>query len=247
MIVNKHWQLKNLSLANLNPLNLNKRRERLARKVPNGPLKDFLTVPFPHPNQAIKDTPLFALDFETTGLSAQTAQLLSIGFVDIEHLAIKLSSSDHYLVRPEASNIVKKRSNTEAIVIHQITEHESQQGEPLTSAIEQLLTAMAGKVVVAHYAKIEQSFLAKTCKQLYGYEPIFPVIDTLALAKKRLDSRQIAYDPSNLRLTNLRESYQLPSHYAHNALNDALATAELLLAEIAHHHQPHTPNGKLRR
>ncbi|REL33933.1 exonuclease domain-containing protein [Thalassotalea euphylliae] len=246
----KFWSADFFSL---NPFSLNKRRERLARKVPNGPLKDFLSIPFPEPSQIISEVPLLALDFETTAISANSGQLLSVGFVGIEQLSIRLSSSDHYLVKPETNGLESEDSsssietNTETVVIHQITEQESQQGEPLASAIERLLNAMAGKVVVAHYAKIEQSFLAKACKQLYGYEPIFPVIDTLALAKRRLDSRQIAYDPSELRLTNLRDSYQLPSHYAHNALNDAVATAELLLAEIAHHHLPSTPLTKLLR
>jgi DNA polymerase-3 subunit epsilon len=44
---------------------------------------------------------------------------------------------------------------------------------------------------------------------------------------------QGAYDPSELRLTALRVKYGLPNHYAHNALNDAIATAELLLAQIS--------------
>ncbi|REL31184.1 exonuclease domain-containing protein [Thalassotalea euphylliae] len=248
----KFWSADFFSL---NPFSLNKRRERLARKVPNGTLKDFLSIPFPEPSLAIREVPLLALDFETTAMSAQSGQLLSVGFVGIEQLSIRLSSSEHYLVKPETSGLESKYSssrssietNSETVVIHQITEQESQQGEPLVSVIERLLTAMAGKVMIAHYAKIEQSFLAKACKLLYGYEPIFPVIDTLALAKRRLDSKQIAYDPSELRLTNLRDSYQLPSHYAHNALNDAVATAELLLAEIAHHHLPSTPLAKLLR
>jgi DNA polymerase-3 subunit epsilon len=61
------------------------------------------------------------------------------------------------------------------------------------------------------------------------------MIDTLVVAKRRLDKRDIAYDPSALRLANLRKKYHLPNHFAHNALNDAVATAELLLAQIHHH------------
>jgi DNA polymerase-3 subunit epsilon len=53
------------------------------------------------------------------------------------------------------------------------------------------------------------------------------------VAKRRLDKRDVAYDPSELRLLALRKKYDLPEHYAHNALNDAIATAELLLAQLS--------------
>jgi len=39
---------------------------------------------------------------------------------------------------------------------------------------------------------------------------------------------------TDLRLFNLREAQQLPRYRAHNALSDALATAELFLALAAH-------------
>ena len=63
--------------------------------------------------------------------------------------------------------------------------------------------------------------------------PVFPIIDTLVIAKNRMDNFGIAYTPTELRLFNLCQQYKLPSYKAHNALNDALATAELFLAEIA--------------
>ncbi|NMP33109.1 DNA polymerase III subunit epsilon [Thalassotalea sp. M1531] len=214
---------------------LEAKRRGLSTKVPKGPLKNFLSVPFPEPNTPISEVPMLALDFETSGFNATTDHLLSIGHVEINQLSIKLASAEHYLLK---SGIERAGDN---VAIHQITELESQQGLSLENAIERLLNAMAGKVILVHYAKIEQTFLAAACKALYGYAPVFPIIDSLVVAKNRLDQRQAAYDPSNLRLTNLRDSYQLPAHYAHNALNDAVATGELLLAEIAHHHSRQKP------
>lgn len=211
-----------------------KRRSLLA-KVPNGPLKDFLSIPFPDKSTPINEVPMVALDFETTGLDANSSQLLSMGYVNIKRLNIELGSTTHFLVKSEADRL------GENVAIHQITEQESQQGLSLEASVEKLLKALAGKVMLVHYAKVEQSFLAKACKILYGFEPVYPIIDTLVVAKRRLDQKQAAYDPSELRLTNLRDSYSLPGHYAHNALNDAVATGEVLLAEIAHHHLPTTP------
>ena len=41
--------------------------------------------------------------------------------------------------------------------------------------------------------------------------------------------------PDSLRLVDLREGYGLPRYKAHDALTDAIATGELLLAMIATH------------
>lgn len=214
---------------------LDAKRRGLLAKVPNGPLHDFLSRPFPNKETPIAEVPILSLDFETSALEASQGHLLSMGFVDVDNLNIKLGTATHYLVQSEQS------LKGENVAIHQITEQETLAGYSLEEAVEMLLQALAGKVMLVHYAKVEHTFLAKACKQLYGYEPVFPTIDTLVVAKRRLDQRQAAYDPSSLRLTNLRDSYELPGHYAHNALNDAVATAEVLMAEIAHHHSPATP------
>ena len=87
--------------------------------------------------------------------------------------------------------------------------------------------------MLVHFARIEQQFLQQACIKLYGMAPDFPMIDTLAIAKRHLDKRDIAYDPSELRLNVLRAKYKLPEHHAHNALNDAIATAELFMAQMS--------------
>lgn len=208
---------------------LNSKRERLLKKVPEGPLKDYLAVPFPDPQTPIEQVPILALDFETTGLNAIDDKLLSMGYVDMQDNQIKLATAEHYLINTE------QKLTSDNVAIHQITDSEQEQGLPLEVAVEKLLKALTGKVMLAHFAKIEITFLQQACKELYGFAPTFPVIDTLAIAKKRLDMRSVNYDPSELRLVNLRDNYQMPGYYAHNALNDAIATAELLLADLAHH------------
>jgi DNA polymerase III subunit epsilon len=208
---------------------LNAKRERQLKKAPSGPIKEFLSVPFPDPQSSIEDTPILALDFETTGLDRVKDQLLSIGYVDMIGGFIKLSTAEHFIIK------CQQKLQSDNVVIHQITEHEKLQGIELQVAIERLLNALAGKVMLAHFARIEIEFLSEACRQLYGFVPVFPVIDTLVIAKRRMDMRQVDYDPSELRLPNLRESFDLPGHYAHNALNDAIATAELLLADMASH------------
>lgn len=203
------------------------KRKRLLKKVPEGPLKDFLSVPFPALETPFSEVPILALDFETTGLDAKTDKLLSAGFVTLENEQIKLSTCYHQIIK------TKDQLEESNVIIHQITDSQKEQGQPLHHVVEQLLKALAGKVMLVHFARIERQFLTQACLELYGVAPEFPIIDTLVIAKRQLDKRDVAYDPSELRLSSLRDKYDLPAHHGHNALNDAIATAELLLAQIS--------------
>lgn len=203
------------------------KRKRQLKKAPEGALKDFLSVPFPDSKESVDKAPILAVDFETTGLDAAKDQILSIGFILIENNAIKLSTAYHKVIR------TKGALSEENVVIHQITDDTRHQGDTLQTAVEDLLKALTGKVMLVHFANIEKNFLNAACMKLYGVEPVFPIIDTLMLAKRRLDMGAAGYDPSELRLFNLRNKYELPRYSAHNALSDALATAELFFAEVA--------------
>lgn len=203
-------------------------RKRLLDKAPEGPLRDFLSVPFPSPDTLFEDIPILSVDFETTGLNFQYDQLLSVGFVHMQNKQIRLSDSYHQVVKVDLA------LNNDNVIIHQITDDIKDQGQPLESVVEALLKALAGKAMLVHYQAIETHFLAQACQTLYGMAPIYPIIDTFALAKKQMVQRNQPIGPNALRLSTLRANYNLPEHFGHNALNDAIATAELLLAQVAH-------------
>lgn len=208
-------------------------RKRLLTKAPEGPLKDFLSVPFPKPDTAIAQCRILSVDFETTGLNAQQDKLLSVGFVELANNQISLASCYHQVIKTQGELTASN------VVIHQITDDIKDQGESLAYVVEKLLAALAGKVMLVHFSRIEKQFLTQACLELYGLAPVFPIIDTLVLIKNRFDKHHTPYDPSTLRLSNLRDYYQLPQHFAHNALSDAIATAELLLAETANRSATH--------
>ncbi len=202
-------------------------RKRMLARAPKGPLYDFLSVPFPLLYTPVDQIPILAVDFETTGLDAIQDKLLSVGCVELNQRQIKIGTSYHQIIQTQGS---LKADN---VTIHQITDDQKDQGKPLAEVVAALLKMLAGKVMLVHFARIERQFLQQACIELYGMAPVFPMIDTLVIAKKKLDKRDVAYDPSELRLSALRAKYQLPNHYAHNALNDAIATAELLLAQTS--------------
>jgi DNA polymerase-3 subunit epsilon len=45
-------------------------QKRMLKRAPEGPLRDFLSVPFPTLYTPFDHTPILSVDFETTGLYA---------------------------------------------------------------------------------------------------------------------------------------------------------------------------------
>jgi len=217
---------------------LEKQRKRLLTKAPEGALKQYLSVPIIDLDKPIMHSDILAVDFETTGLNAKHDDILSIGYVELSGNQIRLGSCYHQIV---AAHCALEEKN---VMIHTITDQEKAGGRPLASVVEDLLTALAGKTMLVHYAQIEKTFLEQACIKLYGMAPVFPIIDTLVLAKKRHDRCSQAYAPSTLHLSNLRDEYGLPHYPAHNALNDAIATAELFMAKMQY--SEHKGNTKLK-
>jgi len=96
-----------------------------------------------------------------------------------------------------------------------------------------LLDTLAGRAILVHHAAVERDFLNAACERLYGVPFVGRFIDTEALARRAMERRQQPWRGTDLRLFNLRRAYRLPRYPAHNALSDALATAELFLALAA--------------
>ena len=208
-----------------------KRKQQL-KIAPEGALKDFLSVPFPVTDTSYSELIILAVDFETTGLHAINDKLLSVGFVTLKNNQIALGTSYHQVIKTVGD------LHADNVLIHQITDDIKNQGQQLKLVVEELLAALAGKVMLVHFARIEKQFLTQACIELYGMAPVWPIIDTLMVEKRRMDTHDVAYDPSELRLSPLRHKYHLPEHHGHNALNDAIATAELLMAQISNMSKP---------
>jgi DNA polymerase-3 subunit epsilon len=204
------------------------RRRKILELAPEGPVRDYLSAPLIDRSRDIHSVSLLSLDFETSGLDSSKDHIVSAGYVVIERGEIQLSTATHELVRTE------KLLTEESVVIHKITDDAASAGSPLDEVVGKLLQALAGRVMVAHNTKIELSFLTQACRDLYGISPRFPAIDTMRIARQWLERRNKEIEQGDLRLFNLRKRYGLPMYQAHNALTDAIATAELLQAQIAH-------------
>lgn len=205
-----------------------KQRKKLLATVENKILRKYLETPLADRNKPISELEFLALDFETTGLDAKNEAILSIGYTVINKGRIQLKNNGHHFIQ------VNRDIPAESVTIHKITDDRAKQGEHLHDVLETLLSVMAGKVLLVHYDKIERNFLNAACQNIYGDIPPILIVDTLAIAKKKRDRLNRPYDPKCLRLFNLRKELGLPRYYAHSALEDAIATAELFLAQIHH-------------
>lgn len=203
------------------------RRVRALRSAPPGPLRDFLAVPFPPPDTPLDALRLLAVDIETTGLDPRSDRLLSIGFVPVDGGSVVLGGAGRVLVRGDGE---VGRSAT----VHGLTDDRLAAGVPLPDAVEVLLDALAGRVLLAHYARVETGFLSAACRLAWGGTMPCGVVDTLEL-ERRLVARRWGSDaePGSLRLWAARGRRGLPVYRAHEALTDALSCAELYLAQRA--------------
>lgn len=214
-----------MSLARYLPLEF--RRKQLLRRTPAGPLHDYLAVPFPDPRQDYKQITYLAMDLETTGLDKNQDHILSVGSVEIKGDHIDLSTACHCIVNTELS------LSEESVIIHQLTDDLVAKGESITHVLTDVLHHLAGKVLLAHHASIEYGFLRTACQRVFGGDLLVPIVDTFALAQQQMARRNEVITSGVLRLGALRERYHLPRYKAHNALTDAIAAAELFLAQAS--------------
>jgi DNA polymerase-3 subunit epsilon len=191
-----------------------------------GPFRDYLMAGLPDINKSVSETEFLVIDFETTGLDSQEDHIISVGYTVIKNNKIILGASDHHIVNSD--NVL----TSENVSIHHLTDDIVNQGQSITGIIEHLLELMSGKVLVAHYQKIEYGFLQQVCQSLYSAGLPMILLDTLLIEKRKLDKTHQPIVANQLRLFNLRETYNLPRYKAHNAMEDAIATAELFLAQL---------------
>jgi DNA polymerase-3 subunit epsilon len=196
-------------------------RRRLRGRTAAEPLLAYLASPRPEREQDWRNGRYLALDLETTGGEACRDDILSFGWLCLDGPEIRLASARHRLVQP------RRNLSEENVSIHRITDDQAAEGESLRVVLGDFLADLQGRVLIAHYSPTEVGFLDAACRACYGGRFRPPVIDTLILARRAAGEQQ----PGSLRLAALRARHHLPRYPMHHALSDALAAAELFLAQ----------------
>jgi len=151
-----------------------------------------------------------------------------MGWVEVHQKQIDLALKKHFYLNNS------EQINHQTAVVNQIVPEMLEQGSSLDKAMTSLFSHCQNRVLVVHGKVIEKGFIDYYMQQKYGVSEL-PLlwIDTMKIEvwlANKMGGNTLSQDN---RLTAVRKRYQLPQYNAHNALVDSLATAELLLAQIA--------------
>lgn len=196
-------------------------------------LKQFYQVALPDAAQTVAQTEFVAVDIETTGLQSEQDDILSIGLVPFNHQRIFLSQAQYWTVK-------SRRLTSDSVVVHGLTHTDVAAAPALADVLPEVIATLQGKQIVVHYRYMEREFFREAVADVYQQTWLFPVVDTLELESDKVRSEQsilakmLHKQLPSIRLPMVRERYHLPAYENHNALTDALATAEVFQAQIAH-------------
>ncbi|MBX3725260.1 MAG: 3'-5' exonuclease [Xanthomonadales bacterium] len=191
--------------------------------------QETLTARPPTASTGFDELDIVVLDLETTGLDPRRDQVLSAGWVCVSSGRIELSSAQEVPVRPHGEAGVGQSA-----IIHGLLDSDLADACDELGLLQILLPILAGRVVAAHAAAIERGFLRAMLHRHGGVALPNPFIDTMKLERMLLEGRgeRIEERGDALTLARARARHQLPAHSQHSAGSDALACAELLLAQV---------------
>jgi DNA polymerase-3 subunit epsilon len=183
----------------------------------------------PAGRSCVVDLELVALDLETTGLDAQRDEVVAVGWVRIVRGRILLASARELRVRP-----ARPEGVGQSATIHGILDSDLEDAVDTRGLVDRLLPDLGGRVVVAHAAAIERAFLGRLLREHGGVPLPNPFVDTMAIERRLLEAGgvHVRERHGDLSLDACRRRRGLPAYTQHSAASDALACAELLLAQL---------------
>jgi DNA polymerase-3 subunit epsilon len=179
--------------------------------------------PPPRPAWSLRSRPwreveFASLDFETTGLDRERDAVVSFGVVPVRAGRVVVGEAVHQLVLPEVP------SSAESMRIHGILPKDLANAQPFWVAGQTLRLELAGRFILAWFAGVEIGFLGR----LYGGR-------RRSWVRRTIDVRQMAIELEHLdqdvrqSLSSAAERYGVPVANPHEALDDAMVTAQLFL------------------
>lgn len=191
----------------------------------------YMDTPQPDPRTNWREVPYSVIDVETSGLNAKQDALLAIGLVEIDQGRVRLDSCWYSLIRPPEGLLV----SVESIRIHRLLRDELAQAPPAAAVLTEFLQRLRGRMLVVHVATIDMRFINRVLTSLWGIKLHKVGLDTARFAHSlhvyERYSRGIETDTPSIQLRALTQSANLPLYTQHNALNDAITTAQLFLMQ----------------
>lgn len=190
--------------------------------------REYLNAPMPARSTPWRELDFTVVDLETTGLDSSRDEIVSFATVTVSQGKVSLADARYELVRP------RRMPGEDTSRIHGLREVDLIEAPPLEDLMEELLDAMAGRILVAHVAAVEQGFL-ENALAASGLRLRNRFVDTakLSLELNRL-RRKRSSERAPIGLSELAKSLGLPVHRRHTADGDALTTAQAFIALATH-------------
>ena len=165
---------------------------------------------------------MVSVDCETTSLNVREAELLSIGAVRIRGNRVLTSESFYMLVKPE------RLPEGASVAVHGLRPIDVSNGVPPMEAVKALLDFIGGRPLVGYYLEYDVGVLNKYVKGLLN----------IGLPQQQIEVSGLYYDwklKQNRMLTSTCACSQCWTSWKsplarHDALNDAITAAMILLA-----------------
>ena len=169
----------------------------------------------------------WSIDLETGGFDSRQDAVLAVGMVPVRGGIIRMREAYRTLVRPEDGRSI----DPESVRAHQLVWGEVREAPPLPEVLREIDRRLREGVMLVHFRSIELGFLRRACKR-HGLRWADPkVVDTVALLRRHASLRnpEASHETTTVNLSEARREFGLPAYQAHDALTDAVATAELFL------------------
>ena len=172
----------------------------------------------------------WALDLETGGLDPRTDPILSVGMVPVRSGGIRLGEAYASLVQPGAEAGIAPSS----ITAHHLVPGDVRGAPALGGVLLQVDRRLREGPLLVHQASVDLPFLRRAYRRAGMRWPDPRVVDTVVLLL-RAAKRARFVDPDapeeepDVNLASARRRLGLPDYGQHDALTDAIATAELFL------------------
>jgi len=168
----------------------------------------------------------WAVDLETGGLNVRCDPVIAVGMVPVREGTVRVGEGYRSLVRPEDAAI-----EPGSVRAHQILRGEVRDAPTLGEVMPEVARRLHEGVLLVHFGAIDVPFLRRDFARARLAWPRPKVVDTARLLVRlgRLERPDLASDQIERNLKRARQDLGLPDYQAHDALTDAIATAELFL------------------
>ncbi|MBY0574988.1 MAG: 3'-5' exonuclease [Gallionellaceae bacterium] len=166
------------------------------------------------------------VDVETSGLNLMEDRLISIGAVAVVHGQIVLGDSFYVVLQQPAS------SNKENILLHGIGSAAQAGGEPASDALLAFLDYLGKDPLIAFHVTFDQTMIQRALRRYLGIFFTHPWLD-MAYVMPALNPALAARYRS---LDDWITHFGIQNDARHNALADALVTAQLFQVALAQAH-----------